>query len=104
MKTTLLIPIHSLIDLITNSSSEVFVTSDRETLSKLRSMIDAILVAGSSTKKCEDLFKLSLRREDGGYGDYNVVAVSAVNPNSVEAAKLLDQINSVFMAETIGND
>lgn len=104
MKTTIFIPIHSLIDLITNSSSEVFVTSDRETLSKLRSMIDAVLVAGGSTKKCDDLFRLSLRREDGGYGDYNVVAVSAVDPSSLEAARLLDQINSFFMPETVGND
>lgn len=100
---TLLIPVHSLIELITNSSSEVFVASDRQTLEKLATMIDKVLEAGGSDKKCDDLFKLSLRREDGGHGEYNVVAVTPKSPESYEAARLLDTINTIFVAEDVSN-
>lgn len=50
------IPIHSFIDLITNSSSETFTSSDEKTLESIKSLVNRLLIAGGSTKTFDDLF------------------------------------------------
>lgn len=57
MKTSLTIPIHSFVDLITNSSSEVFVTATEKTVGTIKSLVDNILAAAGSPLKSDDLFK-----------------------------------------------
>ena len=101
---TLTIPVHSFIDVITNSSSEVFVTSDRKTIEAVKNVIDSILLIGGGKETCDDLFEVVLERVDGGYGDYNALRVVAKDPNCRNAATLLNKLNDAFNAETIGND
>lgn len=101
---TLNIPVHSFIDVITNSSSEVFITSDRKTVDSIKQIVNAILTAGGSDKKCDDLFGVVLERRDGGYGDYNAILVTPKDPNCKAAAELITGLNEVFTIETIGND
>jgi len=97
------IPIHSFLDLITNSSSETYVTSDRQTVTSIKSIIDAVLKAGGSTKTCDDMFMVKLAKEDGGYGRYDVVIANPKGPEYAEAASALSKISGAFRAETIGN-
>lgn len=95
---TLIIPIHSFVDLITNSSSETFVAADRQTVSVLEGIIDAVLAAGGSDKKCHDLFRIGLDTEDGGYGVYKVIYVEAREPRCRLAAKAIEELSKAFVA------
>jgi len=55
---TLIIPIHSFIDVITNSSSEVFITSDEKTIAAVYALVDNILKFAGSTKNSAELFDI----------------------------------------------
>ena len=57
---TITIPIHSFVDLITNSSSEIFVSADANTVKAVKKLIDNILKASGSDKTADDLFEISL--------------------------------------------
>lgn len=95
--TTLRIPLHSFIDLITNSSSETFVAADRQTVSALEDIIDVLLSSVGSDQKCHDLFRIGLDTEDGGYGHYKTIYVEARNPKCRLAAEALDQLREAFI-------
>lgn len=91
------IPLHSFIDLITNSSSETFVASDRQTVSSLEKLVDSILTAGGVTdKRCIDLFRIGLDTVDGGYGHYKAIYVEARDSDCQKAADVLETLNEVF--------
>ncbi len=53
---SLLIPVHSFVDVITNSSSEVFVSADEKTVEAVKDLIDNLLIGVGSDKRCDDLF------------------------------------------------
>ena len=97
MTTSLRIPLHSFIDLITNSSSETFVAADRQTVSALEDIIDVLLGSVGSDQKCHDLFRIGLDTEDGGYGHYKILYVEARDPKCRLAAKALDQLREAFV-------
>lgn len=59
-----LIPIHSFVDLITNSSTEIYVSANDKTVGTIREVVDNILVAGGSALKASDLFDFALVVED----------------------------------------
>jgi len=99
------IPVHSFVDLVTNSSSETFIVSDRMTVETIKKMIDAILTAGKSEKRCGDLFSVGLRNEESGYGpSYKVIEIVAINERNQKAAKIIEEINTAFQTDVIGND
>lgn len=50
------IPIHSFSDLITNSSSETYVSVTNATVDAFKKLIDASIMLGGGTKKADDLF------------------------------------------------
>ena len=50
------IPIHSFSDLITNSSSETYVSVTNATVDAFKKIIDASIMLGGGTKKADDLF------------------------------------------------
>lgn len=60
----LVIPIHSFVDLITNSSTELFVSATDKSANTVRDIIDSLLVLGGSSLKASDLFKIELVVED----------------------------------------
>lgn len=64
--------IQSQIDLITNSSTEVFQIADNRSIEDLKEVINAILEIGGSSSKCDDLFdiKLSFDKKDYFLGDF----------------------------------
>lgn len=55
-----IINVHSLVDLITNSSSEIFVCANNKSVETIKQLIDAILILGDSKLKCDDLFDINL--------------------------------------------
>ena len=64
------INIHSFIDIITNSSTEIFIQATEQTVKNLKSLIDSILAIGGSTLKCNDVFEMKLKK-DNPYDDYD---------------------------------
>jgi phage terminase Nu1 subunit (DNA packaging protein) len=57
---SIIIPVHSFVDLITNSSSEVFITADENTVAAVRQLIDSLLKVAGSTKTSRELFDVDV--------------------------------------------
>lgn len=57
---TLIIPIHSFVDLITNSSSEIFVAADKKTVKAIKTLVENLISAAGGTAKADDLFTFDL--------------------------------------------
>lgn len=57
---TFSIPYHSFVDLITNSSSQVFMSVDDGSVNMVHALINNILKLAESTKKSEDLFTIDV--------------------------------------------
>lgn len=76
---TIKIPIHSFVDLTTNSSSEVFVEATDSTVKCIEDIVNNILLSqGITDKTCGDLFDIELEEldedsEDGSWWDENYV-------------------------------
>jgi hypothetical protein len=56
--------IHSIIDIITNSSSEIFVGADNNTISKFKELINIILKSLNCEKTFDDLFEVEILDDD----------------------------------------
>lgn len=69
MKT--IIRIHSFVDLITNSSSEIFVSASQSTVNAIKSLLSNVLKAAGSDRAVDDLFTIEIGYEvvAGEYGD-----------------------------------
>ena len=47
MKTSVILPVHSFVDVITNSSSEIFVAADQNTVKAIKKLVDNIISASA---------------------------------------------------------
>jgi len=95
---TLYIPVHSFVDLITNSSSEIFVSADQNTLNAIEALVQNILIAGGSTAKASDLFTFEL-------SDNTVIINSKVESDeSHAAAARLSSLVGLFDVSARYND
>jgi len=54
---------HSFVDLITNSSTEIYIQANDKTIEYIKKLVDNILEAGGSSLHCDDLFDISLDKE-----------------------------------------
>ena len=66
----LTIYIHSFVDLITNSSTEIYISATDKTIESIEKLVDNILSMGHSEYKCRDLFEISIDIE-GFCQDYD---------------------------------
>ena len=57
---SLFIPIHSFVDVITNSSSEIFVSADEGTVEAVKESINNLLKGTGSNKTADELFDFSV--------------------------------------------
>ena len=59
-------------DMISNSSSEIYVQANEKTVESVKEIIDNILVLGGSKLTCDDLFEISINKEQlfKDYGEY----------------------------------
>lgn len=63
MINTLKITVHSFVDLITNSSTEIYIQATQKTIESITKLVDNILTVAGSTFKCEDLFDITIDKE-----------------------------------------
>ena len=57
---TILVPIHSFVDFITNSSSEAFIAATKETVSALKKLTTNLLAVAGSDAVADDFFTFRL--------------------------------------------
>lgn len=70
MKTIYKIKIHSFVDLITNSSTEIYIRASDKSIETLKKIIDNLLELGESKYKADDLFDFSLKLDELLLDDY----------------------------------
>lgn len=103
------IRLHSFADLITNSSTSIYVAADESTIKSIKEIIDNILKIGGSTLTANDLFKFSLYKDPDEQGEYYERVQLIVTPkdkNSEEGkavAKLLGNLTGLFNIEACYN-
>ena len=85
------INLHSVIDLITNSSTEIYTYSDGS-LTACKEMINEFLKVMNIDKTCDDLFELSIDSEDdeprGDYDQFQAETYLIVSPKLPEYSNL----------------
>ena len=84
------INIQSVSDLITNSSSEVYLCLDYNAVENFKEIVNTILKVGGSDKTCDELFAISEWGES--------LRIEAIDPENKEAANTLDLVNGLFYA------
>lgn len=88
---SILIPIHSFVDLITNSSSEVFVEATEKTVETVKDIINEVLKLQNSSKTADDLFSFTLVMNDDRYNEEtNKWKVRQVDISTPEGKELYD--------------
>jgi len=105
------IKIHSFVDLITNSSTEIYIEATEKTIQSIKEIIDNILLLGNSDYTCDDLFDIELEDvSDEGYNedDYKDVSliVKSKDQNSElgkTTQKLLSNITNIFDIQASDN-
>lgn len=100
------LPVHSFVDLITNSSTEIYVAASDHTVETLKKLINCLLktatpLYASSYLTADDLFEFTLGElESGGQCDYPIrhLTVKAKTDYSgvVEAAAILNDLTGLF--------
>ena len=107
---------HSFIDIITNSSSEIYVQASENTVKVVKTLVDSILKMSDSYLTCDDLFDIRLElpsdqgedeeydeNPDQFYSDYGNrgIIVTAKNQaeHSVQAANILSNLTGIFSIE-----
>ena len=96
--------IHSFIDIITNSSTEIYIQATGHTILNIKSLVNSILSIGGSTLKCDDIFTIELSDEDerrGGYDDEFTDVSVRVNPiiegaDAKIASDILSDLTGLF--------
>ncbi len=106
MTTSLTIPIHSVIDVITNSSSEIFVAADKSTITAIRKLVDNIIGAASNGEgigaTADDLFTFDVVYccTDGEYEEvYLTKAETKAKRKEIE--EITDDQTGKYTAEQI---
>jgi hypothetical protein len=98
---TLKIKIHSVVDVITNSSTTIYTQADEGTISSVKDMVNALLKIGGSELTADDLFTFSLvggdDESDYGYTDVDlVVTCISDNEHAIVASRILNGLNDLF--------
>jgi len=89
------IKVHSIVDLITNSSTEIYVYAGDYTLKSVKELIDSLLEIGGSIKKADDLFTFELSEENDSTRS---LIVKAINEDelTIKVAKTLSNLTDMF--------
>ncbi len=102
---TYIIHIHSFVDLITNSSTEIYIQATDKTVASIKEIINNILEMGGSDATCDDLFVIStFNLDERGYESYRDIYlnVKSKDPNNElgkKTAKILSSLTSIFDME-----
>jgi len=89
---TMKIPVHSVIDIITNSSSEIFCNSEKS-IEPAKDLINEMLRLMGSDKTCDDIFEISLEDSNDenfeGYEGESYIDIKVLDPAYSELANKL---------------
>ena len=104
---------HSFVDLITNSSTELYIEATEKTIESIKNLIDKILQLGDSKLKCDDLFTVELDPENvkeaeeysRDYKNISLLVKSRDESSSLgkETAKVLSSLPGLFSIESTNN-
>lgn len=83
---------HSFVDLITNSSTEIYIQATDKTIESIKALVDNILKLGGSALKCDDLFTIELNpdevtAEENEYGYKSVSLIVKCRDENGELGK-----------------
>lgn len=101
---SLKIKVHSVVDVITNSSTVIYTQADEGTIKSLKEMINALLKIGGSELTADDLFTFELDADEeesySGNSDIGLtVTCKSDDENAVLAGKILNNIDNLFNHE-----
>ena len=102
MITEIKIPFHSFISLITNSSSEVFISVNDSIVETIHGIVNNALASQGVTVKSEDLIDITVEedKERGDTGEHpKYVLAKAKDKKCKEAAELINKLNHLFTGE-----
>lgn len=114
---SIILRVHSVIDVITNSSSEIYVEATANTVKNVKELVDNLFKLTGSTIKCDDVFDIALKNlngeeDDDDSDDYNeypqvdLVVTPKEGVGSEEAkiaARILSSLTSIFSIESAYN-
>jgi len=104
------ITIHSIVDIITNSSSEIFITTQYTAIEEAKKLIDMLLAEAGAAVKADDLFEFSIvnrgydpecsDEDNADDADYypNDLIIKSKKHKKIEV-NLSDQIYKIFKTE-----
>jgi hypothetical protein len=75
----LTIPMHSFVDLITNSSTEIYIQASEKTIESIKALVNNILKLGNSDVTCDDLFTIELGEAEESYEGYKSASLIVKN-------------------------
>lgn len=95
------INIHSFVDLITNSSSVVYVMASESTITAIKDVVNSVLKLSHSDLTADQLFNFELYKEYEESSDTYVKVTAKVQDDTaaVNAAVLLSKLESLFDLE-----
>ena len=100
------IPLHSFVDLITNSSTEVYIEVTDQTVTAMKDAVNHILKSQGIEKTADELFNFELSElEERTYGNERSIVITSKtdDPDVTKAAKALTDIIDSVVVEG-GND
>ena len=109
-----IIRLHSFVDIITNSSTEIYIEATDKTIESLKNIINNILKVGGSKLTSDDLFTIELNPEDveeakecDEYGYKSISLIVKCKDENSElgktTAKLLSHLTGIFHIEAAYN-
>lgn len=86
--------IHSFIDIITNSSTEIFVAANNNTVKNIKNLVDSLLSISKSELTFDDLFTIELIDQNSYHDYYKETCVSVKPINKDIETKVVSDILS----------
>jgi hypothetical protein len=88
--------IHSMVDLITNSSTEIFISANDNAEENVKKILQKILDVTGSTKKVDDVFEVKVKHEDSCFAEEDVVKNILTVKLKDDDSKDSDIIHAIF--------
>jgi hypothetical protein len=97
---TLKLKVHSVVDVITNSSTVIYTQASEGTISSIKEMINALLALGESDLTADDLFEFELSEGDDSWTGHSDVELNITtkieDENAKIAGKILNSLGDLF--------
>jgi len=77
----MLIRVHSVVDVITNSSTVVYTMASRGTINAIEAMVDSILEATGYDRRADDLFEFKLAYDEDMVQDWRKEHLTGLDPD-----------------------